>query len=226
MNTGIQDAANLAWKLRLAWSGAAAPALLDTYNAERHPVGADVVHLSTLMTRAGTAKGAIVDRARNLLASLAIGHTPAGEKLIDRIAETTVSYHGSPIVDGLPRSTNRGGLRPGDFAPDAAGLADVLDPISHVAVYLAGTNEGLCRTAAEALRANFGSLVHHVLVSPEPTDAPGFDTVLVDSGGALAARYGAKDGLLAIVRPDGYLAFLGEPVDLPAAERTLSKTIA
>src|SRR5262249_56369593 len=39
MNTGIQDAWNLGWKLALAVQGVAAEALLDTYEAERQPVG-------------------------------------------------------------------------------------------------------------------------------------------------------------------------------------------
>ncbi len=42
-NTGIQDAHNLAWKLAMVLKGQAAPALLDTYETERHPVGAFTV---------------------------------------------------------------------------------------------------------------------------------------------------------------------------------------
>jgi 2-polyprenyl-6-methoxyphenol hydroxylase-like FAD-dependent oxidoreductase len=43
MNTGIQDAYNLARKMALVLKGVARPELLDTYEAERRPVGADVV---------------------------------------------------------------------------------------------------------------------------------------------------------------------------------------
>jgi 2-polyprenyl-6-methoxyphenol hydroxylase-like FAD-dependent oxidoreductase len=43
MNTGIQDAYNLAWKFALVLRGCADPSLLDSYEAERRPVGADVV---------------------------------------------------------------------------------------------------------------------------------------------------------------------------------------
>jgi 2-polyprenyl-6-methoxyphenol hydroxylase-like FAD-dependent oxidoreductase len=49
MNTGIQDASNLGWKLAHVLRGAD-PALLDTYGAERLPVAADVLGLSTLLT--------------------------------------------------------------------------------------------------------------------------------------------------------------------------------
>ena len=47
MNTGIQDATNLAWKVALAAAGdVKGPQLLQTYQEERHPVGADAVHFS------------------------------------------------------------------------------------------------------------------------------------------------------------------------------------
>ena len=51
MNTGIQDAANLAWKVALVERGAAGDALVATYDAERHPVGAMVLRASGLMLR-------------------------------------------------------------------------------------------------------------------------------------------------------------------------------
>jgi hypothetical protein len=95
MNTGIQDAANLGWKLGHVLHGAD-PALLDTYEAERLPVAADVLGLSTLLT---------------------------GRRFEDRGAEgerTTqldVTYRsGPPAPDAVGE-----GPRPGDRAPDAPG---------------------------------------------------------------------------------------------------------
>lgn len=48
MNTGIQDATNLAWKVALAVSGGvdSAPKLLQTYHEERHPAGEEAVRFS------------------------------------------------------------------------------------------------------------------------------------------------------------------------------------
>ena len=44
LNTGVQDAVNLGWKLAQVVNGTSPDALLDTYHAERHPVGARVQH--------------------------------------------------------------------------------------------------------------------------------------------------------------------------------------
>ena len=44
LNTGVQDAVNLGWKLAQVVDGTSPESLLDTYHAERHPVGARVLH--------------------------------------------------------------------------------------------------------------------------------------------------------------------------------------
>jgi 2-polyprenyl-6-methoxyphenol hydroxylase-like FAD-dependent oxidoreductase len=44
LNTGVQDAVNLGWKLAQVVNGTSPASLLDTYHAERHPVGARVLH--------------------------------------------------------------------------------------------------------------------------------------------------------------------------------------
>ncbi|MEU8968414.1 FAD-dependent monooxygenase [Streptomyces monashensis] len=56
MNTGLQDAANLGWKLAAVVAGHADPALLDTYQAERHPVGRAVLRSSGGIIRLAMAK--------------------------------------------------------------------------------------------------------------------------------------------------------------------------
>ncbi|MDZ7882578.1 MAG: FAD-dependent monooxygenase [Mycobacterium sp.] len=67
MNTGIQDAANLAWKLDAVLTGAS-EAVLDTYHAERHPIGTRVLRQSGLMARGVTLHPRVARWMRNLLA--------------------------------------------------------------------------------------------------------------------------------------------------------------
>jgi 2-polyprenyl-6-methoxyphenol hydroxylase-like FAD-dependent oxidoreductase len=69
MNTGLQDAANLAWKLAAALTGA--PDLLDTYHAERHPVGAKVIKGSGALLRMAMLHSPAARTARNELVSAA-----------------------------------------------------------------------------------------------------------------------------------------------------------
>ncbi|GIG69462.1 FAD-dependent monooxygenase [Phytomonospora endophytica] len=108
MNTGIQDAANLGWKLAAAVQGWAPEGLLDTYNAERHPVGRTVLKTSGTLLRmallgSNAARGlrnvlvktamslpAVARRATGMLSGVGIAydapkgaHRPAGERAAD-----------------------------------------------------------------------------------------------------------------------------------------------
>src|SRR5437763_2676947 len=83
MNTGIQDAHNLAWKLALVLSGHAAPGLLESYDAERRPVGEEVVGRTVRSAREG----------------IGADSTDA-DYVIRREAQLLINYAGSPIVTG------------------------------------------------------------------------------------------------------------------------------
>src|SRR4029450_11893676 len=62
LNIGVQDAVNLGWKLAQVVDTTSPESLLDTYHAERHPVGARVLH----NTMAAVALGSPDDRHRAL----------------------------------------------------------------------------------------------------------------------------------------------------------------
>ncbi len=88
MNTGVQDACNLAWKLALALGDAAHPRLLPSYDAERRPVGEEVVG----RTVRHAAEGIQADRS-------------APEALMLRQAQLLVDYRESPLVTPPPGAT-------------------------------------------------------------------------------------------------------------------------
>ena len=70
LNTGVQDAVNLGWKLAQVVSGTSPEILLDTYHAERHPVAARVLHntmAQTALSRSDARIGALRDTMSGLL---------------------------------------------------------------------------------------------------------------------------------------------------------------
>ncbi|MBX3439376.1 MAG: FAD-dependent monooxygenase, partial [Planctomycetaceae bacterium] len=73
MNTGMQDAFNLAWKLALVVEGVAPPDLLDSYSAERSPIAKHVLSQTGRLTRVATAQNEIVQTVRNFIAHHAFG---------------------------------------------------------------------------------------------------------------------------------------------------------
>ncbi len=95
MNTGIQDAANLGWKLAATVHGWAPPGLLDTYHAERHPVGRQVLHGSGALLRLVTLPPALV-AARNVLAFAATKIPAVASWLAAAISGVAISYPAAP----------------------------------------------------------------------------------------------------------------------------------
>jgi 2-polyprenyl-6-methoxyphenol hydroxylase-like FAD-dependent oxidoreductase len=213
MNTGMQDAANLAWKLALVARHRAEPGLLDTYNDERHPVGAMVVRTTTTLTDIGTATGP--EGVLRNLALFVVGHLP---RLVDKgaatVAETTIAYRGSALsVEHGAR--HHGACRAGEHAPDPDGL---LRPDSTpVTVEELLTRPGmvlLVRTehagAVDELRRALGDLG---TVVPIGTDASAPEDGVLDPSGAIARAYGLGSEGLALIRPDGYLGLVADSAD-------------
>ena len=64
MNTGIQDAFNLGWKLAQAATDGPDPGLLDSYDAERRPVAARMIKVTTATSVAGTDTNPLVRHLR------------------------------------------------------------------------------------------------------------------------------------------------------------------
>lgn len=105
MNTGIQDAANLGWKLAAAVHGWAPPGLLDSYESERHPVGKAALRTSGTLVRAALLKTALTRGLRNTLGTA--------------LAVPAVNHRAASTVSGLSIAYPHGGHR----APDIR-LAD------------------------------------------------------------------------------------------------------
>ncbi|MFE5806952.1 FAD-dependent monooxygenase [Streptomyces sp. NPDC056491] len=217
MNTGIQDAWNLAWKIALAvGDGTAHPRMLASYDAERRPVGEEVV--------GRTVRHAVEGMEND-------PDDPA--TLMMREAQLLVGYRGSPIVD--PPGDGPG-PRPGDRAPDCAGLTrpvaaypmrlyDVLREREHVLLlYGAVTGSGLDALVRTARDLSGGRMEVCVLL-PAGADADtGFEAdgtplpVYRDSRGEFARLYAAEEPTAFVIRPDGYLgARLSPPAPQPLA---------
>jgi 2-polyprenyl-6-methoxyphenol hydroxylase-like FAD-dependent oxidoreductase len=209
MNTGLQDAYNLAWKLTLDVKGLAHPGLLDSYSAERQPVGQAVV------SRTRERSLNIADRSQ---------HDP--EALRDD-SQLYVNYRGSNwVAEQLSRpGALAGGPQPGDRAPDVPGLRrEGLEfPLrlfdlfrgTHHTLLLYGANPaaapvpGAPGDPLEGLRQRCGDhLKAYGIAAPEfPGHGDDAYPTLVDSGRHFQRVYAAAGATAYLVRPDGYVAF-------------------
>jgi hypothetical protein len=125
MNTGLQDAYNLAWKLALVTRGVARPSLLDSYQAERHPVAAATVQGTDLATQLVTLRHPAARWARDRLAEVLSGVEVVQQRALRAATQIGVGYRNSPIV-----GEHRGSLiaaRLGLGGPEQPSLAEWLD---------------------------------------------------------------------------------------------------
>jgi 2-polyprenyl-6-methoxyphenol hydroxylase-like FAD-dependent oxidoreductase len=124
MNTGMQDAINLAWKLALVCRGVASPEpLLGSYSAERSEVGREVLANAGRLTTIALMRGAVAQSVRNHLARLLFGFSPVMHAMTHQMSELSIGYPHGPLT-GAERG-DHAGPAPGERAPIPAGALPV-----------------------------------------------------------------------------------------------------
>jgi hypothetical protein len=202
MNTGVQDVHNLAWKLAAVLHGDAGPALLQTYHAERQPLGALTTQVS-------------------LDNSLSMGRTtrqsaaklPRTEFLSEQGLIFGVCYESAAVVsDGTPvpdlaRSITEyvPSARPGRRAPHVWLRRDgqrvsTIDLFGRGFVLLTGGSGRGWQQAASRIEPSL-----HLPLQVQVIGGEG--TLQDEAGGAWTQAYDIEDDGAVLVRPDGYVAW-------------------
>lgn len=100
MNTGMQDAVNLAWKLALVERGEAGSHLLDSYSPERSAVGDLVLRNAGRLTDMATLSHPAAQAARNLALRFLLGLHAVRDRMATTMSEIEIAYAGSPLSVG------------------------------------------------------------------------------------------------------------------------------
>jgi 2-polyprenyl-6-methoxyphenol hydroxylase-like FAD-dependent oxidoreductase len=100
MNTGMQDAFNLAWKLALVIEGSAKPSLLDSYSPERTAVGDRVLRNAGRLTEVATLRNPVLQGIRNTVARFATSFPLVQHKMANQLTEMDIGYPESPLSVG------------------------------------------------------------------------------------------------------------------------------
>ena len=238
MNTGIQDAWNLAWKLALVVRGNAVDVLLDSYESERWPVGRRLLRYTdrafTLFTRA-ISGGRLATWVRRVVVARVsvrvLPHVLASSRLraylFHLVSQLGIRYRNSPAVtEGEPRL--RDGPKAGDRFPDAKielnGLQTYLQQElagASLHLVLCGERDGWDPVQATAITARYpGVVAIHYLTARSSAEA------LIDTGGGVLLQLGvrgAQDSTQYLVRPDGHVGFRCAGRDLSALTMYLDR---
>lgn len=114
MNTGLQDAWNLVWKLDLALHGHGNERLLESYSAERRPVIRHVIETTDFLTKAMGTGNRLAQALRDAVIPMVSRLAPFQHAFVQRLSELGIDYRGSPIVEGAGKRYFDDSLRGGD----------------------------------------------------------------------------------------------------------------
>ena len=211
MNTGIQDAFNLGWKVARVVSGEAPASLLATYHEERHAIGQRVLKVSDFLLRSLLLRQPLVRKLRELLFDLTIPLPPVQHALAMNLSALGVRYGRASGMVG--RRAPDIELMTADHRPVRL-YERLRDGRPRLLVYLDPKKASLERAAIDTLIAAVSDqriAVDIVLRNGVPAQHrfEGADT-LVDYKGDIEARLELSMPHLLLVRPDAYVA-----ADLP-----------
>ncbi|HMB95273.1 MAG TPA: FAD-dependent monooxygenase [Tepidisphaeraceae bacterium] len=193
MNTGIQDAFNLSWKLAAVIKKQSPPSLLDSYEAERLPIAHAVLRGTDIVMKLIALQSPLARYARDHVAPLLFGIGKVREQISNNVAELAVNYRDSNLSEDHPCTT---GPVAGDRAPDAQFRGrNLFSFIDGVHWMLLAFDASIALEPTITLLIN----VHSIARGTEPQ---------------LHDKYGVTRPCVYLIRPDGYIAFHA-PADQP-----------
>ena len=192
MNTGIGDAENLAWKLAMVVNATAAPELLDSYEAERRPIAAQVLKWTGSAGNLVLGNHVIARLLRDMVVIPLMNRPSAQRRVWEGLSQLKVTYRDGPLGRKTRPSFSRQGPLPGDRVPD---------------LECARAGDG----AHTTLHAEVGS--KWALVIPGRTVSDEYATVAVKrlGGDRMTTLVADHDsgGDIMLVRPDAHLGWRG-----------------
>jgi hypothetical protein len=217
MNTGLQDAYNLAWKLALVVSGRADAGLLDTYEAERLPVARRLLETTdrafTLIVSESWVAGIFRTRILARIAAFAMTFERAKRLAFRTISQTGIRYPKSPLSQNLP-GLAEGAPRAGDRFPWVHLRLQANGPTEDLFQRLDDTRFNLLvawQGAPSGWPIGPGELARvHVL----PDD---------DHNRRELERVGIRGPVFYLLRPDGYVGLAGTRLDGDAVKGYLAE---
>jgi 2-polyprenyl-6-methoxyphenol hydroxylase-like FAD-dependent oxidoreductase len=245
MNTGIQDAYNLAWKLALVQNGHASERLLDSYEKERRPVGEDVVKFTMMRTdQIESFRSLSEAQRRKLYFNLTLPPAVA-RQLKHHQEQLDLDYSKSFICREHHAGKSRfaAGPRAGAQAIDAGPLLhggrettlfEIMRGPQHTLLLFPGRHHEKnswhrAIELSQSIGADWSGLLRAWFVALEASDVPPKlqhkNQVLLDPARALHNRYGADTECLYLIRPDGYVGYRAEPASISAFNEYLSSVL-
>ena len=221
MNTGIQDAFNLAWKLALVHRGNAPFDLLDTYNLERRNVAKTLLKATEFATYFATLRKPLAISLRNWIMERLASLASFRKHLISALSQTAIQYPKSAIVIDALSSGPKAGTRVPNvkfFGRDGPIDLDTLlrnTTCLHLLFFTGPrpTEERMKEMAGLAESMALPTEPILIAHAPETPIFPGIRAVS-DPDGTAHARFSVEKEAAYLIRPDLVIGIRCNPNDL------------
>ncbi len=222
MNTGIQDAYNLAWKLALVIKEKAKPSLLESYQIERYPIVKEVVAQNEHFTKLALFDNNFLSILQKFSQQLTHENGENLEKKFgNQLTQLDIHYKNSPIInyDHMP-NLNLPGMRAPDVSIGEKTLYNFFNNIKHNILLFTGPNptqEILDKIISiqKSLNKQFPDLIQSYVVHKDKLNT----STIVDTNFVIHEAYQIKTPAIFIIRPDTYIAYYSEDLSLESIEK-------
>lgn len=224
LNTGIQDVYNLIWKLALVNANLAKETLLDSYHAERYPVGHSVLKKTDVMTKVFIIKNPLLIRIRNFIISRVMSIKFIKDKFAESMAELDISYAKSPIVASLGSVSH---FKAGHFLVDfnlssaktkgVTALHEIIRGKAHHLLLFAGLHSPDVAKLVDLVKCISDKypkiIIPHLILCHEIANLDCPATTWLDDQQHLHHQYAIEQPTALLLRPDKYIGLTQSPVN-------------
>ncbi len=232
LNTGIQDAQNLAWKLALVERGLGKSSILDSYHEERYPIGKQVLKGTDKLTKTATLKSPMKRKLRDIIFRILDWTKIAQRTMVPVLAEINYNYRKTSLVKakGINRLSWALGAGPcaGDRALDSSLIDDKNGKIKlydilggtpfHLLLFLSGKLKSKqlkdLIEIVQVVDERFPDIITTSLIVRGKEPLAFIDkncNQYLDPNNQVHEIYGADRPTLYLIRPDNYIGFINRP---------------
>lgn len=226
MNTGMQDANHLAWKLSLIYKAKLTPSFLSSYNEERVFQLKRLMRMSSVLESVFSVDRFGADSMRTHLIKNSQLHDSVRLKEMNVMMQKNLSYAGCSLFlyDGEALCVKSGGQAPNPRLPEGRYFLESLDPLKHnLVLFTSSEGEGVKHPVTQFLKVLFASgewesWSHWLSINCIFADSVALklddyvDATVLDKKDIIHSTYRVKQPSLFLLRPDGYITYAACPI--------------
>lgn len=214
MNTGIQDAYNLAWKLAMVIQNKAPAKILSTYQTERVPVAKTVLRNTTMLTRIVTLHNSLLCRLRNFMIAQLLKNEKNRQKMLANMTQLTIRYSDNLLVkECLPKAKgpHAGSRMLYSSDPSSSDLMNHTRGIEHCLLFFTANEMDLTQSIQlkNVIATTHPGLCKFILIHKHNSISSWTDINILDVDNTLHELYHARYPCIYLVRPDKVIGFRG-----------------